>query len=110
MAFILSIGMIFLLYYIFDNYGFKPALIINCIYGIIVSSINNGFNVMSIFLGIIIMAIETFIYYLVYNKSNSFGQFLLRIALIIVGIIIVIAIFSLIISGSNSSNLIVRRH
>ena len=108
MVLVLSIGMIFLLYYIFSNYGFKHALIINCIYGVIVSTINNGFSFLYVLLGIVVMAVETYIYYLIYKKSNSFWQFLLKVVLIGVGVIIVLSVISLIISNITGSGLINR--
>ena len=108
MVLVLSIGMIFLLYYIFSNYGFKPAFIINCIYGVIVSTINNGFSFLYVLLGIVVMAVETYIYYLIYKKSNSFWQFLLKVVLIGVGVIIVLSVISLIISNITGSGLINR--
>ncbi len=108
MVLVLSIGMIFLLYYIFSNYGFKPALIINCIYGVIVSTINNGFSFLYVLLGIVVMAVETYIYYLIYKKSNSFWQFLLKVVLIGVVVIIVLSVISLIISNITGSGLINR--
>ena len=73
---ILSIVMLYVIYYIFSNYDFKTALIVNMAYGIIVSIINNGFNILAIILGIIVTAVEVYILYKIYNKSNSFGQFL----------------------------------
>lgn len=86
--------MLYALYYIFENYGFKSAVVVNCIYGVIISIINNGFNIGGILLSIVVMIIEVCILYWVYNKSNSFGDFFKRIfiiGLVIVGILIILS-------------------
>ena len=101
---ILSIVMLYVIYYIFSNYDFKTALIVNMAYGIIVSIINNGFNILAIILGIIVTAVEVYILYKIYNKSNSFLQFLgkaLLFAIIVVAILVVIGVLISFIMGSN---------
>ena len=54
---IISIVMLYVIYYIFEKYNFKTALIVNGIYGIIVSIINNGFNILAIIIGLVVIAI-----------------------------------------------------
>lgn len=101
---IIEIAMLYATYYIFEDCGFKNALIVNCIYGIIVSIINNGFNILAIFLGIIVMIIEVYILYWIYNKSDSFGEFFKRIiiiGLVIAGILIVISLIASSMMGSS---------
>ncbi len=101
---ILSIVMLYVLYYIFSNYNFKTALIVNIVYIIIVSIINNGFDILAIILGIIVTAVDVYILYKIYNKSNSFLQFLgkaLLFAIIVVAILVVIGVIISFIMGSN---------
>ncbi len=105
---ILGVLELYVLYYIFDNYNLKTAVIVNCIYGIIVSIINNGFNIISILLGIIVMIIETVIFYKIYTSSNSFGKFFLLTILLDIAIILVLVIVSTMIAVGAGSNGILR--
>lgn len=95
---ILSVFMLYVLYYIFEHYEFKIGLIINCIYYIIATIINNGVNILAILLGIIVTVIETYIAYRIYKKSNTFWEFFGKILLI--GLIIVVIVFLLAFIGT----------
>ena len=90
---IISIVMLYVIYYIFEKYNFKTALIVNGIYGIIVSIINNGFNILAIIIGLVVTTIELFILALIYKRSKSFGDFLIKV--IFVGLILGILIFAI---------------
>ena len=96
---IISIFILFGLYYIFENYDLKTAFIANCIYGIIVSIINNGFNIFYILLSLIVIIVETYILYKIYCKSSSFLNFCVKVLLLVFSISIVLLIISLIISS-----------
>lgn len=97
---IISILMLYALYYIFEHYDFKTAVIINCVYGIITSVVNNGFRIIAIFLGIIVTVIETYVAYKMYEKSNSFGEFFARMLILVIAIGVVITILAFIVSSS----------
>ncbi len=99
---IISILMLFVLYYIFENYNLKIALITNGIYGVIVSIFNNGFNILAILLGIVVIVFETLILYKIYTSSNSFGQFIKKVTLIALVIAVILILISLIISSLTS--------
>ena len=101
---IVSIVMLYVLYYLFDNYTLGTGIIANIVYGVVVSIINNGFNLLSIVLGIIVITIETLILYKIYNKSNSFGQFLVLTLIVALVIIIILGIISFVISSIMGTN------
>ena len=103
---IISILMLYALYYIFEHYDFKTAVIINCVYGIITSIMNNGFRILAIFLGIGVTIIETYIAYQIYKRSNSFWGFLGGMILVVIAIAAVIAIIAFIISSSFSGGIV----
>ena len=62
---IISIVMLYVIYYIFEKYNLKTALIVKGICGIILSIINNGFNILDIILGLAVAIIDGFLLYLI---------------------------------------------
>ncbi len=101
---IISIVMLYVLYYIFENYNFTTGLIVNCIYVTIISIINNGYSTLNILISIIIAIIETIILCKIYSKSNSFGDFFVKVLLFGFVIIIILTIISFIIASITGSN------
>ena len=97
---IISIVMLYVLYYIFDNYDITMGLLVNCIYGAVIVTINNGFNITYILISVVVSAIETFILGKIYSSSISFGNFFVKVLLVGVIIAIILVILSSIIGFS----------
>lgn len=93
-----------ILYYIFKNYSFKTGLIAYSTYAIILSCIQNGFHFLTIFLSLIVALIVTTITYIVYTKSKSFLNFVLKILLVGIGIFVILVILRIVISMINGNS------
>lgn len=101
---IIALIILFVLYCIFEKYSFATGLIVYSMYAIISSCIQNGFSFSSIFLSFIVALIETIITYVVYTKSNSFRNFLGKLLLVGMVIVIIIVILGTVIAIINGNN------
>lgn len=106
---IIPVIILLALYYIFKNYNFKTGLLVYSTYTIIASCIQNGFHFLTIFLALIVAIIETSISYVVYTKSKSFLNFLLKLFLVATIIIVIIVIIGTVIAMNNGNNGILSR-